>query len=203
MKILKTLSLLLFLSFIGCNETVDLKDGTLNQLLNNFLNSGRLSDFGLSIDQLDQDQAAVVKSPDKKFDILVIPLRKKSNPSLREPETSEYVATYYQGMSAGVSYKGTILNQSTLPIKTALSSGTFTGKLTFQAGLNSTTFEIKNGSTIKVITNRCGIVDAGACAARTIDEMETFSYIACVVEIPICFAILVADCLKAGCPWTV
>jgi hypothetical protein len=43
------------------------------------------------------------------------------------------------------------------------------------------------------------MIDVYACAATTIDQMGPFSYAACLIEMPICLAIALADCLYAGC----
>lgn len=43
------------------------------------------------------------------------------------------------------------------------------------------------------------MIDVYACAATAIDQMGPFSYAACLIEMPICLAIALADCLYAGC----
>ena len=38
------------------------------------------------------------------------------------------------------------------------------------------------------------------CVAETMDNMGPFSYGACIVELPLCMAVLAADCAYTDCP---
>lgn len=186
-----------------------------------FLESDWSKKFDLTESSLDLTSSVLSHSRNGKYVVLIIPVLRKDQSNARVPIDDEYVGVYYPAPSPTTAptpttssnvysirvsgaYLGKITDRSQNSFDVDLPKGTVSATLYYDFGNGNTAkIEINRGNVEQVIVTKCGLVEAGACAARTIDEMSPVSYIACVYEIPICFAILVADCLIEGCPWTV
>jgi hypothetical protein len=99
-------------------------------------------------------------------------------------------------------------------IESAIRNGSFTGTflLTTPNKIHAVAFNKSKLLTIKKETNgmranmtspekECEDMRAAyLCVAESIDSMGPFSYAACIIELPVCMAVLMADCLYRDCP---
>ncbi len=95
-------------------------------------------------------------------------------------------------------------------VSEAINEGKFSGAFTLSSSIGAVSFRVEASKLVdtEVKTSSRGrsaecytARDVLACAGRSIDRMGPFSYTACLIDMPICVLIEMADCAYGGCQW--
>jgi len=168
-----------------------------------FLSSESFKELKISPSMLDHSRFAISRTESGR-EVLTIPYiddGKKSVIIAFVTGDGNYAANVGSIISEHASFNG---------VSEAINEGKFSGAFTLSSSIGAVSFRVEASKLVdtEVKTSSRGrsaecytARDVLACAGRSINRMGPFSYTACLIDMPICVLIEMADCAYGGCQW--
>jgi len=192
------------LSFIlvvsgSCSEQSLEAPTKLERLTSNFIKSEKFKSLDINAEELDLKNITLTLTK-QGLEMIAIKVVNESSPSWVICSFSNNELPYY-AFRLNVS-SNTPLSE----MKEAFDAKKFHGSISLSTASYSISFNFKNSVLLKTDnaesgkTSKCSSLrDAFNCAGSDFEDMGPFSTAACILEFPICMAVLIADCAVRGC----